>query len=96
MNYSIYINEFKTENWNNFLVLCDQFSEMISEMISKQNFEPSIPEDVKKVACYKLGIGAASWFLQELPILNGGKPIDLLGSQDGLIVVKEVLLRVPC
>lgn len=96
MNYSIFINEFKIENWNNFLLVCDQFSEIILDMISKQDFEQSIPEDVKKVACYKLKGEAASWFLQELPVLDGKRPIDLLKSREGLTTVKEILLRMPC
>ena len=96
MDYSIFINEFKIENWNNFLLVCDQFSEKIMDIISKQDFEQSIPEDVKKVACYMLKSEAASWFLKELPILDGEKPIDLIESHEGLTIVKELLLRMPC
>lgn len=96
MNYSIFINEFIIENWNNFLLVCDQFSEIIMDMISKQDFEHSIPEDVKKVACYKLKGEAASWFLQELPVLDGASPIDLLDSHEGLTTIKAILLRMPC
>ena len=96
MNYSTFINEFKIENWNNFLLVCDEFLEIILDMISKQDFEQSIPEDVKKVACYKLKGEAASWFLHELPILDGKRPIDLLKSREGLTIVKELLLRMPC
>jgi len=96
MKYSVYINEFKNENWDNFVELCDQFSEIIEDLISKQKFEQTIPEDIKKVACYKLKTGAASWFLQELPILDGERPIDLLESHEGITIVKELLLRMPC
>lgn len=95
MNYSIYINEFRKENWDNFLILCDQLLEEIIDMISKQEFEQSIPDDVRKVACYKLKSNAASWFLQELPILDFVRPIDLLESHEGLTIVKELLLRMP-
>ncbi len=95
MSYSIFVNEFKSDNWDNFVRLCDQFSEVIDELISKQNFEQAIPEDIKKVACYKLKTNAASWFLQESPILDGERPIDLLNKYEGLIAIKEILLRIP-
>ena len=95
MDCSTFINEFKIENWGKFISICNQYSETVADLISNQKFDPKIPEDVKKVACYKLKNQASMWFYQELPLLDGARPIDLLDSNDGLIVVKEILLRIP-
>ena len=95
MSYSIFAKEYKCENWDNFVILCDQFSEVIAELISKKKFEQTIPEDVKKVACYKLKNDAAFWFLLKSPILDGERPVDLLDKYEGLTAITEILLRIP-
>ncbi|MDF2588007.1 MAG: hypothetical protein K0S41_1848 [Anaerocolumna sp.] len=95
MDYIIFIKEFKSEDWENYVSICNQDIEIIEELISSQEFELKIPEDVKKVACYKLKSQASSWFYLELPLINGTRPIDLLDMNDGLIVIKEILLRIP-
>jgi di/tripeptidase len=67
----------------------NNYDEIIKDLISNQEFEQKIPEDAKKVACYKLKSQANSRFYQEVPLLDGVRPIDLLDMNDGLIVVKK-------
>ena len=48
MNYSIFINEFKIENWNNFLLVCDEFAEVGLD-INSDKFLFDIPKDVHRL-----------------------------------------------
>lgn len=95
MDYSIFIKEFKPENWERFVAICSEFEDVISDLRLNQEFENKIPDDIQKVACYKLRNNAKLWFYEELPLLEGVKPIELFELKDGVTVVKEILLRLP-
>lgn len=95
MDYTVFVKEFKADNWECFVIICSKFENEINEMCLSQKFGAKIPEDIKNVACYKLRNNANLWFNQELPALDGIKPIDLFDLQDGEVIVKEILLRLP-
>lgn len=95
MDIQILVKEFKEKHWINYYQMSKRYFDSLPESIKESLDTLDLEEDIKTVLIYRLKDNAKTWLDSGLPLIDGIKPIELLGMEEGEKVLKEILLRMP-
>lgn len=95
MSLDVFLKAFKKDDWNEYVLFCQEYIVKYSNEITSCLDHLSVPDDIKAVMIYKFEGYASTWIYKIVPALEGTIPIDLLQTEDGIKILKVALMRIP-
>jgi hypothetical protein len=92
VDLDVFLKAYKEESWKNHLKVCRE----VNVDYKTQFGEITLPEDIALVLCYRFGeYQATRWLHTQVPALGNIHPKELLSSEQGQNILREVLMRLP-